>query len=439
MKTVVGALAALLMSAGVHAAPSAFFADPASGCKVWNPSPQPGETIKWEGRCVDGYAQGDGKLTYVNTDHRSEEVGYWAAGKLVGKYEGRRFDSTGVPQTTIVSGYSAQQSPLQETYRKVTYPEGGYSVDYYVNGTLQGAYRQNATDNHERAAFTVVGGDGAASNRRNVIYLARYNPATKAWSGWPSAADRASKSLDGYALVTGAPGNWNITECETYDSCVAQFDVALKSQGYADWPRARMDSIDAAWEAKKRTYAEAEAAAAAHTKFIATAQADKLFTYGSRQEQEHHYDRALDAYRAIIERFPKSRLIESAASRMAAVQDKVDAQGARADAAQAQAQAQAAAATQRANIDAQRLQMEQQRQEADKQRRLVAYNQCKASADKCTTDCLTTAGAGVIGGIAGLMNRNAVNTNGLQTINQRAQDTCSRCESMSNQCELMKP
>lgn len=433
MKAVWGPLLALLVSTGVHAAPGAFFADPDSGCKAWNPSPQPGETIKWEGRCVDGFAQGAGKLSYLNTDHRSEAVSYWAAGRMVGKYEEKRFDAAGTLAPRFASGYSAD-STLAETYRKVSFPGGGFYVDYYVNGKLQGNYRQDATDNRERAAFSTVG-NGGVNERRNAVYLARYNAATKAWSGWPSAQERTSMSLDGYALVTGSPGSWSISPCDSYESCLPRFDAALQSQGYGDWPQARMARIDAAWNAQLRAFAEADAARAAHDKLLATAPADKLFTYGSRQEQEHHYAWALDAYRALIERFPRHRLVDAAASRVAAVQDKLDQQGVRNEAAQAQA----AAATQRAAIDAQRLQMEQQRAEADQQRRQVAYNQCKAAADKCTTDCLTSAGAGVVGGIAGLVNRNSVNANGLQALNQRAQDTCSRCESMSNQCEQMKP
>jgi hypothetical protein len=31
-----------------------FVADAKSGCKVWNPHPQPDETVNWSGGCVNG-------------------------------------------------------------------------------------------------------------------------------------------------------------------------------------------------------------------------------------------------------------------------------------------------------------------------------------------------------------------------------------------------
>lgn len=143
--------------------------------------------------------------------------------------------------------------------------------------------------------------------------------------------------------------------------------------------------------------------------------------------------------RLLVEKFPKSRMTDAAIGRMASVQDKLDQQTENARVAQAQATAMA----QRNAADAQRQQAQSQaqaqRMAEDRQRRQVAYDQCMSTANQCTTECLTTAGAGVIGGIAGLINRNAVNTNGLDMINQRAQNTCARCDSMTKQCEVMKP
>lgn len=34
------------------------------GCKVWNPNPQPNESVTWSGECVDGKANGNGILTW---------------------------------------------------------------------------------------------------------------------------------------------------------------------------------------------------------------------------------------------------------------------------------------------------------------------------------------------------------------------------------------
>jgi hypothetical protein len=46
-------------------------------CKVWNPAPQPNESVTWSGECMDGYASGEGVLRW--------EVD----GKLDATYEGR--------------------------------------------------------------------------------------------------------------------------------------------------------------------------------------------------------------------------------------------------------------------------------------------------------------------------------------------------------------
>ena len=49
---------------------------PATGCKMWNPGPEPRDSFSWNGECKDGYLDGFGIVQYF-TD-----------GKPVGKYEG---------------------------------------------------------------------------------------------------------------------------------------------------------------------------------------------------------------------------------------------------------------------------------------------------------------------------------------------------------------
>src|SRR5216683_1460629 len=41
-----------------------WIADSRSGCRVWNPTPQPKETITWSGACQNGLAQGRGVLQW---------------------------------------------------------------------------------------------------------------------------------------------------------------------------------------------------------------------------------------------------------------------------------------------------------------------------------------------------------------------------------------
>lgn len=50
--------------------------DPKTGCKMWNPSPEPSDTFSWSGNCKDGYSEGSGVAQY------------FADGNFVGKYEG---------------------------------------------------------------------------------------------------------------------------------------------------------------------------------------------------------------------------------------------------------------------------------------------------------------------------------------------------------------
>jgi hypothetical protein len=55
------------------------------GCKVWNPNPQPNETITWSGGCVNGLAEGEGILVWFKDGKQvSEDKGTFRAGKLEG-------------------------------------------------------------------------------------------------------------------------------------------------------------------------------------------------------------------------------------------------------------------------------------------------------------------------------------------------------------------
>jgi MORN repeat len=45
-------------------APPRWIADAKTGCKVWDPAPEQGESIRWSGACKDGFADGDGTLQW---------------------------------------------------------------------------------------------------------------------------------------------------------------------------------------------------------------------------------------------------------------------------------------------------------------------------------------------------------------------------------------
>lgn len=65
--------------------PSGWTADTRTGCKVWNPQPQPGETMTWSGACKDGLASGPGAVEWIENGLVTEHTdGVRVAGHLQG-------------------------------------------------------------------------------------------------------------------------------------------------------------------------------------------------------------------------------------------------------------------------------------------------------------------------------------------------------------------
>ena len=72
------------------------------GCKVWNPHPTSGETIRWNGGCKDGFVEGMGTLEWQRGSKTHErDEGQWRAGRQImgsqtwpgGQYDGQFADS----------------------------------------------------------------------------------------------------------------------------------------------------------------------------------------------------------------------------------------------------------------------------------------------------------------------------------------------------------
>ena len=56
------------------------------GCKVANPSPKPEESVRWNGPCVDGYADGKGLLQwYIKNVPNTRYEGTLKRGQLAGQ------------------------------------------------------------------------------------------------------------------------------------------------------------------------------------------------------------------------------------------------------------------------------------------------------------------------------------------------------------------
>ena len=63
-----------------------FVADVKSGCKVWDPHPEPNEAARWSGSCVNGFAQGAGRLQWLLESKPYEtDEGEWNEGRQVGR------------------------------------------------------------------------------------------------------------------------------------------------------------------------------------------------------------------------------------------------------------------------------------------------------------------------------------------------------------------
>jgi MORN repeat len=59
--------------------------DTSVGCQVWNPHPQPGESIRWSGACANGFAQGRGAAQWFRNSLPFEtDEGEWRAGRQAG-------------------------------------------------------------------------------------------------------------------------------------------------------------------------------------------------------------------------------------------------------------------------------------------------------------------------------------------------------------------
>jgi len=82
-------------------------------CKIWNPQPQPNESVTWTGECKDGLASGQGVLAWTEDgkpDVRYE--GQYANGKRNGHGvmitpDGKRIEGNWVNDTLLTGDRNA--------------------------------------------------------------------------------------------------------------------------------------------------------------------------------------------------------------------------------------------------------------------------------------------------------------------------------------------
>ena len=91
-----------LLPASMTGAIAGDWAIAGDGCKVWNPHPTGGETIRWAGACRDGLVEGMGTLEWQRSCKTYErDEGQWRSGRQTsgaqtwpgGQYDGQFVDS----------------------------------------------------------------------------------------------------------------------------------------------------------------------------------------------------------------------------------------------------------------------------------------------------------------------------------------------------------
>jgi hypothetical protein len=76
----------LLMSSASAQTSGAWLRDSATGCHVWNSTPELGKTFNWSGNCANNVADGPGVLQwYVNGSPSDRYVGQYVDGRMSGQ------------------------------------------------------------------------------------------------------------------------------------------------------------------------------------------------------------------------------------------------------------------------------------------------------------------------------------------------------------------
>jgi hypothetical protein len=91
-------LFSLIAVADAQQSRSGWVTDTRAGCKAWSNYMQDGESIRWSGKCVDGYVHGRGTLKWFESGKNVEtDEGEFIKGKLHGfavitTSDGKRFE-----------------------------------------------------------------------------------------------------------------------------------------------------------------------------------------------------------------------------------------------------------------------------------------------------------------------------------------------------------
>jgi hypothetical protein len=130
------------------------------GCKVWNPSPAPGETIRWTGGCKDGFVEGMGVLEWQRGGATYErDEGQWRGGRQTGggsqswprgRYSGQIADSMPNGSGVLIVGDARYEGAF------VNGKPNGRGVLTNAAGVYDGVWQDGCfKDGNRRAAMSV--------------------------------------------------------------------------------------------------------------------------------------------------------------------------------------------------------------------------------------------------------------------------------------------
>ncbi len=154
------ALVLVVPSAVRCAEAGAWILDAGAGCKVWNPHPQPNETVRWSGACPNGMAQGRGAAQWFrgNLPFETDE-GEWRQGRQsgfgtqvwpTGRYDGELTDGEPNGRGVLIVQGLRYEGELRNG------KPNGFGTLTNASGTFRGTWRDGCLqDAKQRAAFGV--------------------------------------------------------------------------------------------------------------------------------------------------------------------------------------------------------------------------------------------------------------------------------------------
>lgn len=102
-------------------------------CLVWNPSPDPDDSVTWTGSCVDGKAEGRGTQTF-----RFPDRGTWKEERYEGEMQGGKLNGQGTLYYENGDRFEGEFSDGQRARGSLYYANGAKYEGTFANGGFNG-------------------------------------------------------------------------------------------------------------------------------------------------------------------------------------------------------------------------------------------------------------------------------------------------------------